>query len=68
MFVGVFFLNDCLKSKSNPIYFKQIKIIQNVMSMFTLKNQMQKCSICDYNVGGHSVFLPHNRFKLVMLG
>jgi hypothetical protein len=25
MFVGVFFLNDFLKSKSNPIYFKQTK-------------------------------------------
>ncbi len=52
MFVAVFFLNDFLKSKSNPIYFKQTKIIQNVMYVLTLKNQMQKCNICDYNFWG----------------
>ncbi len=40
MFVEVFFLNDCLKSKSNPIYYKQKIIIQNAMSLLTLKNQM----------------------------
>jgi len=32
---GSFFFNDFLKSKSNPIYFKQIQIIQNVMFIFT---------------------------------
>jgi len=59
MFVEVFFLNDCPKSKSNPIYFKEIKIIQNVMSLLTLKNQMQKCNICDYNfLGGVVCFHP----------
>jgi uncharacterized membrane protein len=52
MFVGVFFLIDCLKLKSNPIYFKQTKIIQDVMSILIQKNQMQKCNICDYNLGG----------------
>jgi hypothetical protein len=45
-------LNDFLKSKSNPIYFKKTKIIQNVMSILIYKNQMQKCSICDYNFWG----------------
>ncbi len=35
MFVGAFFLNNFLKSKSNPIYFKQTKIIQNVMFILT---------------------------------
>ncbi len=52
MFIGVFFLNDFIKFKSNPIYFKQIKIIQNVMSILTLKNQMHKCNIYDYNFWG----------------
>jgi len=48
MFVGFFFLNDCFKPKSNPINFKQTKIIQNVISILKLKNQMQKWSICNY--------------------
>ncbi len=42
MFVGVFFLIDCLKSKSNPIYFKQTKIIQDVMSILTQKKPIAK--------------------------
>ncbi len=29
------------------------------MFVLTLKNQMQKCGICDYNFKGHSVFLPN---------
>jgi hypothetical protein len=52
MFVGVFFCNYCRKSKYNLIYFRQTKIIQNVMFILTLKNQMHKCSICDYNFWG----------------
>ncbi len=36
----LFFLIDFLKFKSNPIYFKQIKIIQDVMSALAQKNQM----------------------------
>ncbi len=53
-----FFLIDCLKSKSTAIYFKHTKIIQDVMFIFTQKNQMHKCSICDYNFWGVSVLLP----------
>jgi len=34
------FLIDCFKSKSNPIYFKQTKLIQDVMCILTQKNQM----------------------------
>jgi hypothetical protein len=41
MFVGVFFLIDCLMFKSNPTYFKQTKIIQDVMFILFKKNQMQ---------------------------
>jgi hypothetical protein len=52
MFVGFCFLIDFLKSKSNPIYFKQTKIIQDVMCILIKKNQMQKCNICDYNFWG----------------
>jgi hypothetical protein len=59
MFVGVFKKIDCLQFKSNPIYFKQTKIIQDVMFILTQKNQMQKCSICDYNFWGSVVcFYP----------
>jgi hypothetical protein len=47
-----FLLIDYLKSKSNPIYFKQTKIIQDVLFIFTKKHQMQKYNICDYNFWG----------------
>jgi hypothetical protein len=53
-----YFLVDFLKFKSNRIYFKQTKIIQDVMSIFTQKTKMQKCNICEYNFGGHNVVLP----------
>ncbi len=65
MFVGVYFLDDCLKSKSNPIYFKQKIIIQDVIFIFTQKHQMHKCNICDYNFWGHIVLLP--KFVLISI-
>jgi hypothetical protein len=50
---------DCLKSKSNPIYFKQKIKIQDVIFILTQKNQMHKCSIRDYNFwGGIIWFYP----------
>jgi hypothetical protein len=50
MFVGVYFLNDYFKSKYNPIYFKQVKIIQNVMFIFTLKkpNAKMQCFLLQF--------------------
>jgi hypothetical protein len=33
MFVGIFKIIDYIKSKANQIYLKQIKIIQDVMSI-----------------------------------
>ncbi len=45
----IFLKIDCLKFKSNQIYLKETKIIQDVMAIFTQKNQMQRCNICDYN-------------------
>ncbi len=57
MFVGVFFLIDCLKSKFNPIYFKQTKIIQDVMFILTPKNQMQNAILMTTIFGESNVLL-----------
>jgi hypothetical protein len=39
-----------MKSKVNKIYLKQVKIIQNVMSIHYQKNYLQKDYTCDYNI------------------
>jgi hypothetical protein len=55
MFVGFFFLNDFLKSKFNPIYFKQIKIIQNVMFILIIKTKCTNAGFVTIIFGGHNV-------------
>jgi hypothetical protein len=41
-----------MKSKVNKIYLKQVKIIQDVMSIHQQKNLSHKDYMCDYNFGG----------------
>jgi hypothetical protein len=38
LFVGIFKIIDYIKSKANQIYLKQVKIIQDVMSIHYQKN------------------------------
>jgi hypothetical protein len=57
MLVGFFFLIGGFKSKSNPIYFKQRKIIQDVMFILTQKNQMANAVLLVTIFGGCSVLL-----------
>jgi hypothetical protein len=38
MFVGIFKAIDYINSKANQIYFKKLKIIQDVMSIHYQKN------------------------------
>jgi hypothetical protein len=63
MFVGFFFLIDCFKFKFNPIYFKQTKIIQDVMFILTQKNQMQNVVLVTTIFGGCNVLLPKGHLK-----
>jgi hypothetical protein len=42
MFVGIFRIIDKMKSKANQIYLKQVKIIQDVMSICNQKINCRK--------------------------
>ncbi len=53
-----FFLVDCLKFKSNQIYLKQTKIIQDVMAVFTEKTKCRNAIFVTTIFEGHSVLLP----------
>ncbi len=54
------FLNDYLKSKSNPIYFKQTKIIQKCDVYTYIKKTKCKNAVFVTTIfGGHSVLLPN---------
>jgi hypothetical protein len=41
-----------MKSKASQIYLKQVKIIQDVMSIHYQKLLLLKDYMCDYNFGG----------------
>jgi hypothetical protein len=61
MFVGFFKIIDYIKSKANQVYFKQAKIIQDLMSICYKKNNCRKIILVTTIFGGLSVLSPSCR-------